>query len=86
VIWILDYADCNDCGAKKAGHYLARFFCLYFCDLTLYEEEGKIVSIGSSALYWLSRAGVDVLGLEPFHIGHLFGGSQDHMIQLIVSW
>ncbi len=34
--------------------------------------------IGSSALYWLSRAGVDVLGLEQFHIGHVFGGSQDH--------
>ena len=34
--------------------------------------------IGSSALYWLSRAGADVLGLEQFDIGHVFGGSQDH--------
>ncbi|CAN5912187.1 FAD-dependent oxidoreductase [soil metagenome] len=35
--------------------------------------------IGSGALYWLSRqAGAEVLGLEQFHLGHDYGGSQDH--------
>ena len=35
--------------------------------------------IGSGALYWLScEAGSEVLGLEQFHLGHDYGGSQDH--------
>lgn len=34
--------------------------------------------IGSAALYWLARAGVEVLGLEQFELGHVNGGSQDH--------
>ncbi|KAK3086210.1 hypothetical protein FSP39_015259 [Pinctada imbricata] len=35
--------------------------------------------VGSAALYWLSkRAGIDVLGLEQFSLGHDHGGSQDH--------
>jgi len=35
--------------------------------------------IGSAALYWLARhAGREVLGLERFHLGHDYGGSQDH--------
>jgi len=35
--------------------------------------------IGAGALYWLStRAGMRVLGLEQFEIGHVRGGSQDH--------
>ncbi|MBW4696305.1 MAG: N-methyl-L-tryptophan oxidase [Aphanocapsa lilacina HA4352-LM1] len=34
--------------------------------------------LGSAALYWLARAGADVLGLEQFHHGHEFGGSHDH--------
>ena len=35
--------------------------------------------IGSGAAYWLSRrAGREVLGLEQFELGHIYGGSQDH--------
>ena len=34
--------------------------------------------LGSAAAYWLSRrAGVDVLGLEQFELGHVRGESQD---------
>ena len=34
---------------------------------------------GSAAAYWLSkRAGVEVLGLEQFELGHVRGESQDH--------
>ncbi|VDI42237.1 Hypothetical predicted protein [Mytilus galloprovincialis] len=35
--------------------------------------------VGSGTLYWLSKkAGIDVLGLEQFELGHHNGGSQDH--------
>lgn len=35
--------------------------------------------IGSGTAYWLARhAGVEVLGLEQFELGHHHGGSQDH--------
>lgn len=35
--------------------------------------------LGSAAAWWLSRrAGVDVLGLEQFELGHARGESQDH--------
>ena len=35
--------------------------------------------IGSAAAYWLARiAGVDVLALEQFHVGHDNGASQDY--------
>jgi len=34
--------------------------------------------IGSGAAYWLSRrTGEEVLGLEQFELGHVYGGSQD---------
>jgi sarcosine oxidase len=35
-------------------------------------------AFGSAAVYWLARAGVDVLGLEQFELGHPNGASQDH--------
>ncbi len=35
-------------------------------------------ALGSAAAYWLARAGVDVLGLEQFELGHPNGASQDH--------
>jgi sarcosine oxidase len=34
--------------------------------------------LGSGAVYWLARAGADVLGLEQFELGHPNGASQDH--------
>ena len=34
--------------------------------------------IGSAALYWLSKSGRSVLGIEQFRLGHPNGGSQDH--------
>ena len=34
--------------------------------------------IGSAALYWLSKSGKSVLGIEQFKLGHRGGGSQDH--------
>ncbi|MCA9839768.1 MAG: N-methyl-L-tryptophan oxidase [Trueperaceae bacterium] len=34
--------------------------------------------LGSGALYWLARAGADVLGLEQFSHGHELGSSHDH--------
>ena len=34
--------------------------------------------IGSAALYWLSKSGKSVLGIEQFKLGHSSGGSQDH--------
>ncbi|XP_076111610.1 monomeric sarcosine oxidase-like [Mytilus galloprovincialis] len=35
--------------------------------------------VGSGTLYWLSKkAGIGVLGLEQFELGHHNGGSQDH--------
>ena len=34
--------------------------------------------VGGGGRVARSRAGVDVLGLEQFDIGHVFGGSQDH--------
>ena len=34
--------------------------------------------IGSAALYWLSKSGRSVLGIEQFKLGHSSGGSQDH--------
>ena len=33
---------------------------------------------GSAALYWLSKSGKSVLGIEQFKLGHSSGGSQDH--------
>ncbi len=34
--------------------------------------------LGSAALYWLARAGANVLGLEQFEHGHEQGSSHDH--------
>ena len=34
--------------------------------------------LGSAAVYWLARAGVRVVGLEQFELGHVRGASHDH--------
>ena len=44
-------------------------------------------ALGSAACYWLSRqAGVDVLGLEQFELGHERGASEDHSRILRLSY
>lgn len=42
--------------------------------------------LGSAAAYWLSRAGVRVLGFEQFAIGHDRGASQDHSRLIRLSY
>ena len=42
--------------------------------------------LGSAAAYWLSRAGVRVLGFEQFGIGHDRGASQDHSRLIRLSY
>ena len=34
--------------------------------------------LGSATAYWLARAGVEVVGLEQFELGHVRGASHDH--------
>ncbi|MCB0998768.1 MAG: N-methyl-L-tryptophan oxidase [Acidimicrobiales bacterium] len=34
--------------------------------------------LGSASAYWLARAGVSVVGLEQFELGHVRGASHDH--------
>lgn len=42
--------------------------------------------LGSAAVYWLTRAGVRVLGFEQFEIGHDRGASQDHSRLIRLSY
>jgi monomeric sarcosine oxidase len=42
--------------------------------------------LGSAAAYWLSRAGVRVLGFEQFELGHDRGASQDHSRLIRLSY
>ena len=34
--------------------------------------------LGSAAVYWLSRRGIDVVGFDQFELGHVRGASHDH--------
>ena len=42
--------------------------------------------LGSAAAYWLTRAGMRVLGFEQFEIGHDRGASQDHSRLIRLSY